>query len=209
MLIGNLFHFAGSEIADRFLEFLNIEETLLRKYFELRTIHICIVKAIADMFEGVGKDKKNHSLIAPLENRLFELMQLIRGVPIDVSHAADNEYANELFEYLAGLYRVFAVLYYPLRGGIPTDAAFAKEKAYLNEMASFAARVFGLRTVSEHLLLEFMSMAGAYAEHCSRRNNVALNKAVVHKVLNLALKQYYAPSTKRKAKQVMQLLKSK
>jgi hypothetical protein len=209
ILLQDLFHFAGAENADQFLGFLNIEEKLLRDHPDLRQTHPFIIKAIAEMVEGVGKEEKNQELIAPLEDRLFALMQLVRAVQIEGGKKDDNEYANSLFEALAQLYRVFAVLYYPLRGGDTNQDLLNKEKAYLNEMAAFATAVNKLKKVSEPLLRQFIHMARAFADHCSRRNNVALNRAAVHSVLGRYVKSCYKPKIKKLAKEAISYLKSK
>jgi hypothetical protein len=127
-LSGDLLFFAGAENGDWFIGFLDVEEQLLRKQDGDRETYPSIVRAIAAMFEGVEKDGKNQELIAPLESRLFALMQFVRGVPIDASEEVDSEYANSLYWALAHLYRVFAVLYHPLRGGEQTEELLRKEK---------------------------------------------------------------------------------
>jgi hypothetical protein len=206
ILIAGLFHFSGAHLAEHFLEFFTIEERLLRQHPEMRNVHPFIVKAVADMFEGVGKD---HEVIAGLEERLFSLMKMLRAVDIDVRSEEDVAYANALFEYVCYLYKVYAIVYYTNEDRDPGLEVRQREKAVLNEMGELASVLLKLRTLNEHVLVQYIDMTVEFAKHCSRRNNVSLNKACVHKVLDMALNSAHKPWLVAKARNASRTLKSR
>jgi hypothetical protein len=197
ILLSSLFHFNGADLADRFLLFLDTEEELLRGHAEMRVIHPFVVRALAEMFEGVGHSEDNREMLAPLGERLFALMQMVRSVPIDVARVDDIEYGNALFESLAKLYRVFARLYYPILGSTMGAPEYAREKEVLNEMAAFASAVLRLRPVNEDVLLEFIVMIRAFGERSTRKNLLVLNAIPVHRVLELAQETHQTSRLRR------------
>jgi hypothetical protein len=77
------------------------------------------------------------------------------------------------------------------------------------EMVIFAVAVKKLMKVSEDLLTQFISMARAFATHCSRRNSVTLNNAALHSVLARQVKSCYEQKTKKLAKEAISFLRSR
>jgi hypothetical protein len=138
-----------------------------------------------------------------LDERLLGLMRMIRGVQIDTRRQTDVAYAVELFQYLAGLYRVFAEVFYPEPGD------FVREKAVLAEMAAFASAVSKVEIEDcIDLLTEFVAMAKAFGARCTRKNNIALNKEVVHRVLKIAQSADH-PGLRKRAMDVAKFLKGR
>jgi hypothetical protein len=176
----------GAITSASFLEFLNIEEQILRNSPHLRESHPFIVETIAEMFQGVGRCEQHKALINTYESRLFQLLQFVRSVSIDVTNESDVSDANNLFEYVAFLYEVYAVLYYPITGDSPTADQRAKKRKVLDEMVAFAKVLVNLHNVSDIVLTRFVYMVQAFGEHCTRVNNTRLNKWSVHKVLEMA-----------------------
>jgi hypothetical protein len=209
VLIGQLFLKGNAEVADKFLEIFNILEGLLREHPEMRDMHALVVKAIAQMFEGVGNSPEQREITDGLEPRLFELMRMVRAAPIDVTKEADIIYANQLFESVCQLYCVYAVLYYPHRNGQATPEILAQEKLVLTEMANLATVLLKVRTLKPYVLTEFMKMARAFANDCSRKNNVTLNRSAVHKVIELAAAPHQMRKMQTEAREASRYLKSK
>jgi hypothetical protein len=158
------------------------------------------------MFEGVMRHPDHAELVATYEVDVFALMKMARAVPINVCDDADVQYANLLFENLAQLYKVFAKLFYPRGNG---QSVLALEKEYLLEMANFGARIVKLKSVSEHLLTQFVAMALQFAGYCSRKNSIVLNRVAVHRVLELGESPLYTLKVRQLCRDAIQKLKSR
>jgi hypothetical protein len=203
-LLGELFKSAGPALVDHFMTFLDLEEELLRSHEPMRDIHASIVKAITEMLEGLDTDEQYLSVLSPLKRRIFALMQLLRGVALDVTKKEDLTYANELFESLIQLYRIFAKLYYPDTKTITSHEAFAQERAILVEMSALATALKRLNNkIHENVLLEFILMVQIYATFCSRKNNIILNRSSVHDVLKLAKGERYHNKVRKLGKETL------
>jgi hypothetical protein len=223
VLLGDLFHFAGPQLVDHFTEFFGREATLLRTHEDMRVIHPFVVKAIAEMFEGVVRADGNKEVVAAYEQELFDLMKMVRQAPINPMNPSDLQYANNLFEYLAQLYRVFAKLFYPrLTQGATAEEQqqiLAREKEYLVEMASFArvlemldrsrTTVGGDWKISEYVIHQYVEMVRQFGEHCTRKNNVILNNASVHRVLDIGQLPEQKQHLRRKCKDASVFLKGR
>jgi hypothetical protein len=191
ILLADIFRFSGRELQTVFPIFFEIEEKLLRDNGEWRDIHPFLIRAIAEMYCGVGQYPEHHEMINEWKERLFELMRMVRTVRIDLSKEADLQYAGHLFENLAVLYRVYAELFYPKIDSVnPTSAEIAAEKAVLLEMNSFAQVLLRIQVVNEFVLQEYILMVKAFAVNCSRRNNVILNKKPVLQVLDMTMERH-------------------
>jgi hypothetical protein len=142
ILLGDLFHFGGGDLIDQFDDCFALADSLLREHEDMREIHPFVVRALAEMFAGIPGEHV-HILVGH-ESHLFELMKMVRNVPINSGSHSDVEYANALFESLAQLYRVFAKLFCPQLTGrsartvLPEhEELFVQERAYLSEMVEF------------------------------------------------------------------------
>jgi hypothetical protein len=185
ILLADLYCFSGEAFGEQvFREFFEIEVgLLLRENESMRAIHPFVVKAIARMFEGAGRTRATQEMLAPYEDPLFQVMQMVRTVTINPASRSDREYANILFEHLANLYKVFARLYWPPP---PRDKRGAQlEKKYVMEMSFLAEAVVRLGKVAEFTIFQLAEMAAEFGEHCSRENNVPLNRSKVHKLLEM------------------------
>jgi hypothetical protein len=148
---------------------------------------------------------------------------MVRQAPIDQMNPSDLEYANLLFEYLAQLYRVFAKLFYPKANQGASQEQYkqfiAHEKELLREMTLFARVLETLDKsvtetgedwkLSECLISQFADMAWQYGQHCTRKNNVILNRAEVHCVLGIGQRPDWKAQLKKKCREVAVFLKSR
>jgi hypothetical protein len=214
LLLGDLFRFGGPDFIDQFEDCFALADSLLREHEDVREIHPFVVRAVAEMFEGIPCE--HFHMLASHEQHLFELMKMVRGVSIDPGRHSDVQYANALFECLAQLYRVFAKLFYPQLTGITARTALpdqqdqlVQERAYLSEMAEFAKAVAIIKKPSEFLLSQFVDMAAQFAEKCSIKNNTVLNRTVVHRVLDMTQETDTTMPLKRKGKRTQILLKNR
>jgi hypothetical protein len=206
LLLGDLFHFDGRSFLAEFHELFMAEATLLREHEEMQVTHPFCVKAIAEMLEGVVRHPDHVELVAEYEADVLALMKMVRAVPINAGDEADMQYANNLFENLAHLYRVFAKLFYPREQG---QKALALEKEYLLEMATFSARIVKITPVSEPLLTQFVAMAEQFANYCTKKNNVVLNRASVHRVLDLGELPQYTLQVRQLCRNAIRKLKTR
>jgi hypothetical protein len=190
VLLGDLFHFSGADLIDKFDDCWVLAGSLLREHEDMREIHPFVIRALAEMFEGIvdaGVDR-----LVSYAPDLFELMKMVRGVPIDPESHSDVQYADTLFGFLAQLYRVFAKLFCPELSGITGrgvsprhEQLLVQERVYLSEMAEFAKAVAVIKNPSDMLLSHFLEMAIQFAQKCSIRNNAVLNRQAVHIVLEM------------------------
>jgi hypothetical protein len=203
ILLADLYHWSGKQFVEQFPEFLELEVGLLCSHDEMRQIHPFLIKAIAEMFEGVGDGR----VLAEYETQLFDLMKMVRAVSIDPKSHSDMQYADYLFEYLTSLYRVFAKLFYPETNGVPNfNEVIKKEKGYLLEFAELANVIWRLEKLNGFVLFQFAEAARQFASKCSRRNNVVLNRRSVHKVLDIAQNDKQKLELQRKAREVQLVL---
>jgi hypothetical protein len=207
ILLGDLFHFSGAQLVEDFFDFFNRVGTLLMRNPEMRDIHPFIIKAIAEMFEGVALVEEMASKLEDQRDQLMMLLTNVRSVPIDNTSESDIQYANYLFEYLAQAYRAFAKVYYP--DARVQDSLLPDERIALVEMTEFAKAVAGVRKLSDFVLMQFCKMAQQYAEKCSRKNNVILNRSSVHKVLDMCQQQNRPQRLKKLGKDTAGMLKSR
>jgi hypothetical protein len=208
ILLGDLFHFNGQNLAEEFFDFFHRTGTLLMKNPEMRDIHPFIIKAIAEMFEGVARGEGMTGRLDDQKEHFVMLLQSVRSVPIDNTSESDTQYANYLFEYLAQAYRVFALVYYP---DIPTPdpALIQEERNILMEMSAFAMAVAAVKKLSDFVLVQFCKMAHQFGEKCSRKNNVILNRSCVHKVIEMCQQPQRPQRVKKLGKDTASFLKSK
>jgi hypothetical protein len=77
-------------------------------------------------------------------------------------------------------------------------------------MANLAALMAKIPELNEYVYMAYMKMTHAYAEHCSRKNNLILNRSAVHKVLiSCGRNPNLKPQVKDKAKKEINFLKSR
>jgi hypothetical protein len=208
ILLGDLFHFHGADLAEDFFDFFNRTGTLLMRNPEMRPIHPFLMKAIAEMFEGVARADAMAGRLEDQKDQLMILLRSVRSVPIDNTSEADVQYATSLFEYLAHAYRVFALVYYPnVTTGEP--AALQEERELLLELSAFAAAVAHVRDLSDFVLVQFAKMARQFGDRCSRKNNVVLNRVAVHKVLERCNEPMRQQRIKKMGKETQQYLKGR
>jgi hypothetical protein len=203
-LLMGLFRLAGGEFAVVFQEFFEIEEQLLRGEGHLRDVWPYAAIAIAGLFKGVAEHRE---VINPLKQRLFDLMCTVRKVPIDVTLDEDIEYANSLYEHLAVLYRVYAVLFYPETNSTAPDAnVVAVERQILHEMISFSGALLRIGEVSDRALDQCIAMVMAYANHCTRRNNMILHRKAIHDVLRMAQQDHRPGKTREAGRKALRVI---
>jgi hypothetical protein len=190
-------------------EFLRLEIELLTSHEEMREIHPFTVSAIADMVEGPPESVNNDG------HELFGLMQMMRQAQFNVQAPADVGWANRLFQNLCQLHRVFAKLFYPKLVGADAEErcqVLKRERGCLMEMTELAKRLLLLEAaghLGEHVIGAFADMAWQFAEHCSRYNNVVLNRAPAHSVLQLGQRIDQPYDLKRKCRRTANYLKTK
>jgi hypothetical protein len=189
-----LFWFAGGEFVVVFQEFFEIEEQLLRGEGHLRDVWPCAASALAGMFNGIANHRE---VINPLKQRLFDLMCILRKVPIDVTLDEDIEYANCLYEHLALLSRVYALLFYHETSARTPDANVrAEERQILNEMIAFSRALLRIGEVCDMALDQYIAMVMAYANPDIRRNNLFFNKKIIRDLLEMAQQDHRAGKTR-------------
>jgi hypothetical protein len=183
VLLGTIILFSGSGVSDCLDEFLSLEVELLKSCEGMRMIHPHVVNVIAIMFDSAGESANGY------EQELFGLMQMVRQAEFNIEDLADVQYANDLFKNVCRLYRVFAKWFYPKMdrvGAAERPKVLDWEEKCIWEMLALASRLGILGEaghLAEFVIREFADMARQFAEHCSRRNNVVLNHASVHRVL--------------------------
>jgi hypothetical protein len=188
ILLADLYRFSEEAFGEQvFREFFEIEVGLLRENELMRAIHPFVVEALARMLEGAGRTRATQEMLAQYEDPLFQVMQMVRTVTINPASRSDREYANILFEHLARLYKMFARLYWP--PPLRDKRAVQLERKYVMEMSLLAEAVVRLSKVAEFTIFEFAEMAAEFGEHCSRENNVPLNRSIVHKLLEMGQRE--------------------
>jgi hypothetical protein len=211
VLLGCLFKISGPALAEHFTRFWEIEEQLLHTHYTTRDIHPPIIKTLADMLEGLSASDEHRPMLELFGDRVWAIMRMIRSSSIDLTKEADLVYANMLFACLAPLYRMYAQLYYPVVGHNQKPEEFIAEKNALNEMTNFAAVIarLGQGVVHEMVLKEFILMAPAFGEKCSRKNNITLNKPHVHMVLGMTQEGRFRPSLMKSGNETMSFLRGR
>jgi hypothetical protein len=177
-------------------------EALLKTDLELKGVHQALLAAVAAMFQSDPG-------IANGEERLLAIMRTFRAIEIDPKSEEAVAHANSIFEPLCRVYGAYAAAFYPEGASSADPAAIAKERAMLIELAALAAAILPLPRVSDFVLLAFCGMAQHFAERCSRKNNVVLNRSVVHAVINKCLERDRPERLRKRGKATADLLKSR
>jgi len=126
----------------------------------------------------------------------YDLLKNFRDYPIDINVENDIEFATSLYESLAIGFKAVALLFYCADDKV-------REREMLNDMSKLCENIFKVRAVSDETLSASLDMLYEYSNHCTRANNVPLNKGVNHKLIDLAKQRN---SLQTKAKQTKQKL---
>jgi hypothetical protein len=219
ILIGDMYYHMGTDefLLARFGSFFQLEFEVLMAHPEMKMIHPFVVKGIARMFEGVHRadegTRTRVNVIAEFEPHLHGLMQALTRIALDPDNDADVTYANSLFEYVCHLFEMYAKIYHANMDGQTgqTDMnVLSREREQLITMANLAALMANFPELNEYVYVAYMKMTHAYGEHCSRKNNLILQRSVVIKVLNSCVRNpNLKPHLKDKAKKEICFLKCK
>ena len=205
LLIGNLYYFLSSSIPDLLQAIPDIFETLceiILEHKDMRDSHPFILKAIADIFNySVFPDGQKPEL----EQQLPELLTKIydTSTELDISDENDVEYGNLFYQYLSDAFTGYAKVYYERE-----DLGYERDQLFMLDKLAFYIWKLSPK-INENLYLSFMKTAKQFAEHCSRRNNVILNRHSVHRILKFAYENSRNQDFKKQIKETVDFLKSR
>ena len=109
----------------------------------------------------------------------FDIIIQFRDLQYDTNNYDELMLASETLEAVAHGFMVYAKLFYHFDD-------FTEEKAFLTDVSKVSKAIFNIRTVKSNCLRSALQMYEECASHCSRRNDVILNKGINHKVIDLA-----------------------
>lgn len=205
LLIGNLFYFLSKRIPDlnQYIPVLFSTLTdIIMNNKDMRDAHPFILKAIADIFKHADP---NIIKTDDLEIPLRELLTSIYGISVDleISEKNDVEYGNLFYQYLTDAFCGYARVFYN-----PSDPQIERNQLFL--LDKLATYIFKLNPkIKDNLYKSFMEAAREFANNCSRKNNVILNRHSVHRILKLGYENVKQPDLRKKLKEASDYLKSK
>jgi hypothetical protein len=204
MSITGIFLTRGADVANRFSECLAAADEFLRADLNsgMSPAHPMVLNAITILITCTPE-----AATPEVEKTLWALMTMCRRVSIHNDSPTAVAYGNDLFTSLARVYCVYAQQFYPHLNPGATDKQYAREREILFEMSMFTEAIMQVRELENSLLEEFIHMAREFARNCTRRNNTMLNRARVHKMLDLAIKKRSVLG--EKARKAQLYLKSK
>lgn len=185
---------------------------LIINHPEMKDIHPYVIRAMAQMFDSLSNKPE---CLEKYEDSFIQLLSTVKKVSFSLNFdiKADVEYANNLYRSLAEAYASYAKNFYATIFGI-TNETIALERKQLFELADFANCILQIKeyNISDELIMSFITAALQFADKCSRKNNVILNRNKIHQVLEIGARRNNSnkiPSLSKRAKDAAKTLKSK
>ncbi|KAH0791460.1 hypothetical protein GPJ56_004675 [Histomonas meleagridis] len=181
-----------------------------------KDIHPFVIQTIATMFEVLRDVPEAAGILQQHHRNLEQFLSTIRMkvTTLNFEHESDIEYANQLYISIANCYRAYAKNFYAmLFEGDGSPEQLQEERTQLLELDNLAQNILqiGRDNIEDDLILAFMKTARQFGEHCSRRNNVILNRRKIHDVISIGIKRTQSkyPKLHQEAKETAAFLKSK
>ncbi|KAH0788390.1 putative coronin [Histomonas meleagridis] len=181
-----------------------------------KDIHPYIIQTIATMFEALRDVPEAAGILQQHHHKLENLLSTIRKASsvLNFENESDIEYANQLYISIANCYSAYAKNFYAiLFEGDGSHEQLQEERTQLLELDNLAQSILqiGRDNIDDDLILAFMKTARQFGEHCTRRNNVILNRRKIHEVISIGIARTRSkyPKLHQEAKETAVFLKSK
>lgn len=186
---------------------------LIMDHPEMKDIHPYVIRTMAQMFDSLYE---SHDCLERYKVQYIELLSRVKTVSFSLNFdiKADVEYANALYRSLADAYASYAKNFYATLYGNGNDPENIQlERKQLLEFADFSNCILqiGEYNIDDELIQAFIGAARQFANNCSRKNNVILNRNKIHQVLDIGSRRTTSKITNlsKKSKEASKYLKSK
>lgn len=205
LLIGNLYYFLSSKMPDLIQaipDIFDVLSSILLENKDLKASYPFVLKALADVFNYSDFSKGQKPELEPqLADLLKKLMDL--STSLDITNDEDLSFGNMFYTYLCQTFTGYARVYYDRED-------LQKERDQLFMLDKLSNYIWKLSPkIDADLIKSFVKTAKQFAENCSRRNNVILNRHSVHRVLKFGFENSRNQDMKREIKNTIDYLKSR
>ena len=181
ILISNLYYFLSPSIHElnQYTPdlFKSLSDILL-DHKESKDSFPFVLDSISDIFNSVNANGSSKQ-IPFFEPELRKLFNSICDISdeLDITKQNDVNFGNLFYQYLSEAFTSYAKIYYDRY-----DTQIEREQLFM--LDKLANKIWKLSPeISKPLMMSFAKTAQAFAEHCSRRNAVYLNRHSNHRLL--------------------------
>jgi hypothetical protein len=208
-LLGYIFR-VRSDFPDEFFVFFQIIGTLLQVP-TVERVYPNLLIAFGEMLSKVTSASRIPADDVLLKQGLLDPFPSFASLDVDTTNKEEVFWVNELFEGIIVVQLAYFKVSYPAvrSGSVVQLQGVQKERDWLIQLSRLATHTLKLPVIRDQLLERFCTLARQSAERCSRRNNVVLNLAPVHKLLALCCQATRPASLQQLGKTTAEFLKTR
>ena len=137
-----------------------------------------LINAISGIMLGIGKTHTDE--VKMFSEPFLNILKEFRDKQYDTNNNNELALGSETLEAVAHGFQVYAKLFYNFDNT-------CSERNFLMEVSKVSHAILNLCKVKSSCLIYALRMLEECASHCSRNNNIILNKSVNHRMIQLAM----------------------